>query len=64
MSAEPLEPYDALAALNLKPIKDSTPTESRESMRTHTAALGPFEDVAAVAVTVAQDGNGVVIVIT
>ncbi len=50
----PLDPQarkvvDALAALNLKPIKDSTPTEARESMRTRTAALGPFEDVAAVA---------------
>src|ERR1700737_4240008 len=50
----PLDPQaqkvvDALAALNLKPIKDSTPTEARESMRTRTAALGPFEEVAAVA---------------
>ena len=46
----PLDPQaqkvvDALAALNLKPIKDSTPTEARESMRTRTAALGPFEDL-------------------
>ncbi len=50
----PLDPQaqkvvEALAALNLKPIKDSTPTEARESMRTRTAALGPFEEVAAVA---------------
>jgi acetyl esterase len=50
----PLDPQaqkvvDALAALNLKPIKDSTPAEARESMRTRTAALGPFEEVAAVA---------------
>jgi acetyl esterase len=50
----PLDPQaqkvvDALAALNLKPFKDSTPAEARESMRTRTAALGPFEEVAAVA---------------
>ena len=50
----PLDPQaqkvvDTLAALNLKPIKDSTPTEARESMRTRTASLGPVEDVAAVA---------------
>ena len=50
----PLDPQaqkvvDALAALNLKPFKDSTPTEARESMRSRTAALGPFEEVAAVA---------------
>ena len=50
----PLDPQaqkliDALAALNLKPVEDSTPTEARESMRSRTAALGPFEDVAAVA---------------
>jgi acetyl esterase len=50
----PLDPQaqkvvDALAALNLKPIKDSTPAEARESMRTRTAALAPFEEVAAVA---------------
>lgn len=49
----PLDPQarkvvDALAALNLKPFKDSTPTEARESMRSRTAALGPFEEVAAV----------------
>jgi len=50
----PLDPQaqkvvDALAALNLKPIKDSTPAEAREAMRTRTAALGPVEDVPAVA---------------
>ena len=50
----PLDPQarkvvDALAALNLKPFKDSTPTEARESMRSRTAALGPFEEVPAVA---------------
>jgi acetyl esterase len=49
----PLDPQaqklaDALAALNLKPVEDSTPDEARESMRSRTAALGPFEDVAAV----------------
>jgi hypothetical protein len=49
----PLDPQaqkvvDALAALNLKPFKDSTPAEARESMRSRTAALGPFEEVAAV----------------
>jgi acetyl esterase len=51
--AMPLDPQaqklaDALAALNLKPVEDSTPDEARESMRSRTAALGPFEDVAAV----------------
>ncbi len=40
---------DALAALNLPLIENSTPGEARESMRSRTAALGPFEDVAAVA---------------
>jgi acetyl esterase len=40
---------DAVAALNLKPTEESTPDEARESMRSRTAALGPFEDVAAVA---------------
>jgi acetyl esterase len=50
----PLDPQaqkvvDTIAALNLKPIKDSTPTEARESMRTRTAGLGPVEDVPAVA---------------
>jgi acetyl esterase len=50
----PLDPQaqkvvDTIAALNLKPIKDSTPAEARESMRTRTAALGPVEEVPAVA---------------
>jgi acetyl esterase len=50
----PLDPQaqkvvDAMAALNLKPVEESTPAEARESMRTRTAALGPFDDVAAVA---------------
>ncbi len=49
----PLDPQaqrvvDALVALNLKPFKDSTPAEARESMRSRTAALGPFDEVAAV----------------
>jgi acetyl esterase len=49
----PLDPQaqklaDALAALNLKPVEDSTPEEARESIRARTAGLGPFEDVAAV----------------
>jgi acetyl esterase len=49
----PLDPQaqrvvEALAALNLKPIEDSTPDEARESMRTRTAALGPFPEVASV----------------
>ena len=50
----PLDPQaqkvvDAMAALNLKPVEESTPAEARESMRSRTAALGPVEDVAAVA---------------
>jgi acetyl esterase len=50
----PLDPQaqkivDALAALNLKPVEESTPAEARESMKSRTAALGPVEDVAAVA---------------
>jgi acetyl esterase len=50
----PLDPQaqkvvDAMAALNLKPVEDSTPEEARVSMRARTAALGPFEEVAAVA---------------
>ncbi|MGH7412899.1 MAG: alpha/beta hydrolase, partial [Candidatus Rokuibacteriota bacterium] len=50
----PLDPQaqkvvDTVAALNLKPIPQSTPDEARESMRTRTAALGPVEDVPAVA---------------
>ena len=49
----PLDPQaqslvDAMAKLNLKPIEDSTPEEARESMRSRTAGLGPFEGVAAV----------------
>jgi len=49
----PLDPQaqklvDAFAALNLKPVEDSTPDEARESIRSRTAALGPFDDVAAV----------------
>ncbi len=49
----PLDPQaqrvvDAIAALNLKPVEESTPEEARESIRARTAALGPFEDVAAV----------------
>ena len=49
----PLDPQaqkvvDAIVALDLKPIRESTPDEARESMRTRTAALGPVEDVAAV----------------
>jgi len=49
----PLDPQaqklvDAFAALNLKPVEESTPEEARESIRSRTAALGPFEDVAAV----------------
>ncbi|HEX2501770.1 MAG TPA: alpha/beta hydrolase [Methylomirabilota bacterium] len=50
----PLDPQaqrvvDAIAALNLKPTEQSTPEEARESIRSRTAALGPVEDVAAVA---------------
>jgi acetyl esterase len=50
----PLDPQaqhvvDAMAALNLKPVEESTPAEARESIRIRTAALGPFEDVASVA---------------
>ena len=45
----PLDPQaqkivDAIAALNLKPIPQSTPDEAREAMRTRTAALGPVEE--------------------
>lgn len=48
----PLDPQaqalvDTMARLNLKPIEDSTPEEARESMRSRTAGLGPFPDVAA-----------------
>jgi acetyl esterase len=50
----PLDPQaqqivDAVAALGLPPVEESTPDEARESMRTRTAALGPFDEVAAVA---------------
>ena len=50
----PLDPQaqkvvDAMAALNLKPVEDSTPAEAREAMRARTAALGPFDEVAKVA---------------
>jgi acetyl esterase len=49
----PLDPQaqklaDAMAALNLKPVEESTPDEARESMRSRTAALGPPEEVASV----------------
>jgi acetyl esterase/lipase len=49
----PLDPQaqkivDAMAALGLKPVEDSTPEEARESIRARTAVLGPFEEVAAV----------------
>ena len=45
----PLDPQaqrviDAMAALNLKPVEESTPAEARESIRTRTAALGPFDE--------------------
>ena len=49
LDAQAQKVVDTIAALNLKPIKDSTPAEARESMRTRTAALGPVEDVPAVA---------------
>jgi acetyl esterase len=50
----PLDPQaqqvvDAMAALNLKPVEDSTPAEAREAMRARTAALGPFDEVAKIA---------------
>lgn len=50
----PLDPQaqkiaDALAALNLKPVEESTPAEAREAMRTRTAGLGPVEEVTRVA---------------
>src|SRR4029453_12748599 len=49
----PLDPQaqslvNAMAKLNLKLIEDSTPEEARESMRSRTAGLGPFDEVAAV----------------
>lgn len=39
---------DATVALGLPPIEQMTVAEAREGMRTRTAALGPFEDVARV----------------
>jgi acetyl esterase len=50
----PLDPQaqrvvEAMAALNLKPVEESTPAEARESIRARTAALGPLDEVAAVA---------------
>ncbi len=50
----PLDPQaqklvDAMAALGLKPVEDSTPEEARESIRARTVILGPFDEVAAVA---------------
>jgi len=50
----PLDPQaqkvvDAMAALNLKPVEDSSPAEAREAMRSRTAALGPFDEVPRVA---------------
>jgi acetyl esterase len=50
----PLDPQaqkivDAMAALNLKPVEESSVEEARESIRTRTAALGPVEEIAAVA---------------
>jgi acetyl esterase len=39
---------DATAALGLPPIEKMSPAEARESMRSRTAALGPFEEVARV----------------
>src|SRR4249920_834004 len=50
----PLDPQaqkvlDATVALGLPPTEQMTPAEARESMRSRTAALGPVEDVAAVA---------------
>ncbi|HVQ75026.1 MAG TPA: alpha/beta hydrolase [Candidatus Binatia bacterium] len=46
LDAQAQKLVDAMAALNLKPVEDSTPAEARESMRTRTAGLGPFEEVA------------------
>jgi acetyl esterase len=49
LDAQAQKLVDALAALNLKPVEESTPAQARESMRSRTAGLGPFEDVAAMA---------------
>src|SRR5262245_47937072 len=48
LDAQVQKVVDAMAALNLKPVEESTPGEARESMKSRTAALGPVEDVAAV----------------
>src|SRR5258706_15471003 len=40
---------ETTAALNLKPIYQSTPDVAREALRTRTSGLGPVEDVPAVA---------------
>ena len=48
LDAQAQSVVDALARLGLKPIEDSTPEEARASMVSRTAALGPFEEVAAV----------------
>jgi acetyl esterase len=40
---------DAMAKLNLPPVEESTPEAAREMIRARTAALGPPEEVAAVA---------------
>jgi acetyl esterase len=50
----PLDPQaqrvvEAIAALNLKATEKSTPEEAREGLRARTEALGPVEEVAAVA---------------
>jgi acetyl esterase len=49
LDAQAQRVIEAMTALNLKPVESSTPDEARESIRSRTAALGPFEDVAAVA---------------
>src|SRR5262245_12857867 len=49
LDAQAQKLLDAVNALNLKPVEESTPDEARESMRSRTAGLGPFDDVAAVA---------------
>jgi len=59
----PLDPQartliDRMAALNLKPVEESTPEEAREGMRARTAGLGPVEDVAAVRMMEAPGPGG------
>ena len=49
LNAQAQKLADAMAALNLKPVEESTPEEARESMRARTAGLGPVEEVARVA---------------